>query len=197
MRRVALFLLLLVAAAGCTSRDRAAAQRPQADRHPGFLRRLAMGLPLEGRRSEHAAPHRARRARRKPHSELSSEDVSESLHDRHGSLSRPPRHRRELDLRCGDRPHVHERQASKEVRDPMWWGGEPIWVTVERCGAARPRRCSGLAPKRRSAGCCRTTGRRTTTNYPGAGARRSGPAVARPAGGRASDVHRPLLLGRR
>ena len=22
----------------------------------------------------------------------------------------------------------------KEVRDPMWWGGEPIWVTVERAG---------------------------------------------------------------
>jgi predicted AlkP superfamily pyrophosphatase or phosphodiesterase len=24
----------------------------------------------------------------------------------------------------------------EEVRDPMWWGGEPIWVTVERAGQA-------------------------------------------------------------
>lgn len=25
---------------------------------------------------------------------------------------------------------------SKEVQDPMWWGGEPIWVTVQRAGQA-------------------------------------------------------------
>lgn len=24
----------------------------------------------------------------------------------------------------------------EEVRDPMWWGGEPIWVTVQRAGQA-------------------------------------------------------------
>ena len=22
----------------------------------------------------------------------------------------------------------------KEVQDPMWWGGEPIWVTIQRAG---------------------------------------------------------------
>jgi predicted AlkP superfamily pyrophosphatase or phosphodiesterase len=27
-----------------------------------------------------------------------------------------------------------ERTAVNEVRDPMWWGGEPIWVTAQRHG---------------------------------------------------------------
>jgi len=26
------------------------------------------------------------------------------------------------------------RMTTREVRDPMWWGGEPIWVTAERQG---------------------------------------------------------------
>jgi predicted AlkP superfamily pyrophosphatase or phosphodiesterase len=26
--------------------------------------------------------------------------------------------------------------SRKEVQDPMWWGGEPIWVTAERAGLA-------------------------------------------------------------
>ena len=26
------------------------------------------------------------------------------------------------------------RMTTREVRDPMWWGGEPIWVTAERRG---------------------------------------------------------------
>jgi predicted AlkP superfamily pyrophosphatase or phosphodiesterase len=25
---------------------------------------------------------------------------------------------------------------TREVQDPMWWGGEPIWVTVQRAGQA-------------------------------------------------------------
>ncbi|OFW38891.1 MAG: hypothetical protein A3F70_01925 [Acidobacteria bacterium RIFCSPLOWO2_12_FULL_67_14] len=26
------------------------------------------------------------------------------------------------------------RTSTRELRDPMWWGGEPIWVTVQRAG---------------------------------------------------------------
>ena len=196
MRRVALFLLLLVAAAGCTSRDRAAG----GDLEPTVILVSFDGwrwdYHVEGRRSEPAAPHRARRARRKPDSELSSEDISESLHDRHRPLSRPPRHRRQLDLRCGDRPHVHERQGRGSPRSDVV-GRRADLGDRRASGAARPRRCSGLAPKRRSAACCRTTGRRTTRATRRPTRVDQVLAVARPAGGRASDVHRALLLRRR
>ena len=31
---------------------------------------------------------------------------------------------------------VFETSSVREVRDPMWWGGEPIWVTAARAGQA-------------------------------------------------------------
>lgn len=36
-----------------------------------------------------------------------------------------------LDAKTGRTFAMSKRE---EVRDPMWWGGEPIWVTVERAG---------------------------------------------------------------
>ena len=135
-------------------------------------------------------PHGARRARREPDPELSHEDVSEPLHDRDRPLSRSSRHRRQQHQRRGYRPDASRCRRRDEVRDPMWWGGEPIWVTARARGAASGVRCSGLdrgAHRRRAA---RATGSRTT-RATAANARVDQSArLARPAGRR----ERPTFL---
>jgi hypothetical protein len=134
--------------------------RSAADRHPGVVRRFPLGLSVEGADAESASADRARRSGAKPDSELSVEDIPEPLLDRDGLY---PGHHGIVANNIFDPPTGRTFATAKreEVRDPMWWGGTPIWTLVERAAGSR-RRCSGRAPRRRTPALCLRTGSRLT-----------------------------------
>ncbi len=133
MRRVALFLLLLVAAAGCTSRDRAAASD---------LKPTVILVSFDGWRwdyhSKAAAPNVQRLIARGVHAESLIPSFPPKTFPNHYTIVTglyPGHHgivaNSIFDPATG---RTFTTDNVEEVRDPMWWGGEPIWVTVERAG---------------------------------------------------------------
>jgi predicted AlkP superfamily pyrophosphatase or phosphodiesterase len=133
MRRVALFLLLLVAAAGCTSRDRTAGSD---------LKPTVILVSFDGWRwdyqSKAAAPNMQRLIARGVHAESLIPSFPPKTFPNHYTIVTglyPGHHgivaNSIFDAATG---RTFTTDNVKEVRDPMWWGGEPIWVTVERAG---------------------------------------------------------------
>ncbi len=84
----------------------------------------------------------------------------------------------------------------KEVQDPMWWGGEPIWVTLQRAGqVAAPLFWPGSeAPIHGATGAVLGAVRRAG---PAEHQSRSRASLARPSRGRAAHVPDALLQRRR
>jgi predicted AlkP superfamily pyrophosphatase or phosphodiesterase len=133
MRRVALLLLLLAAAAGCTSRDRTAG---------GDLKPTIILISFDGWRwdyqSKAAAPNMQRLIARGVHAESLIPSFPPKTFPNHYTIVTglyPGHHgivaNAIFDPATG---RTFTTNNVKEVRDPMWWGGEPIWVTVERAG---------------------------------------------------------------
>jgi predicted AlkP superfamily pyrophosphatase or phosphodiesterase len=133
MRRVALVLLLLAAAAGCTSPDRAAS---------GDLEPTVILISFDGWRWDYHTRAAAANLRRL---------IARGVHAQRLIPSFPPKtFPNHYTIVTGLYPGHHGIVANaifdsatgrsfannkvEEVRDPMWWGGEPIWVTVERAG---------------------------------------------------------------
>ena len=133
MRRVALFLLLLVAAAGCTSRDRAAGSD---------LKPTVILVSFDGWRwdyqSKAAAPNMQRLIARGVHAESLIPSFPPKTFPNHYTIVTGlyPGHHGIVANSIFDAPtgRTFTTDNVKEVRDPMWWGGEPIWATVERAG---------------------------------------------------------------
>jgi len=133
MRRVALFLLLLVAAAGCTSRDRTAGS----DFKPTVILVSFDGWRWDYQ-SKAAVPNMQRLIARGVHAESLIPSFPPKTFPNHYSIVTglyPGHHgivaNSIFDAETG---RTFTTDNVKEVRDPMWWGGEPIWVTVERAG---------------------------------------------------------------
>lgn len=133
MRRVVLFLLLHLAAAGCTSRDRAAAN----DLEPTVVLVSFDGWRWDYQ-SKAAAPNLQRLIARGVHAEGLIPSFPPKTFPNHYTIVTglyPGHHgivaNSIFDAATG---RTFTTDNVKEVRDPMWWGGEPIWVTVERAG---------------------------------------------------------------
>ena len=133
MRRVALVLLLLVAAAGCTSPDRVAG---------GDLEPTLILVSFDGWRWDYhataAAPNLQRLIARGVHAESLIPGFPPKTFPNHYTIVTglyPGHHgivaNSIFDAATG---RLFTNDKPDEVRDPMWWGGEPIWVTVERAG---------------------------------------------------------------
>ena len=135
MRRVALALLLLVAAAGCTPRDRAAG---------GELQPTVILISFDGWRwdyhSRAATPNLQRLVARGVRAESLIPSFPPKTFPNHYTIVTGlyPGHHGIVANAIYDSATGRSFANNKveEVRDPMWWGGEPIWVTAERAGQA-------------------------------------------------------------
>jgi predicted AlkP superfamily pyrophosphatase or phosphodiesterase len=133
MRRVALFLLLLVAAAGCTSRDSAAGR----DFKPTVIL-----VSFDGWRWDYhtraAAPNLQRLMARGVRAESLIPSFPPKTFPNHYTIvtGRYPGHHGIVANSIFDAAtgRMFTNDNVTEVRDPMWWGGEPIWVTAEKAG---------------------------------------------------------------
>jgi predicted AlkP superfamily pyrophosphatase or phosphodiesterase len=125
--------MLLAAAAGCTSQDRAAG---------GDLKPTVILISFDGWRwdyhSRAAAPNLQRLIARGVHAEGLIPSFPPKTFPNHYTIVTglyPGRHgivaNSIFDAATG---RSFTNDTVEEVRDPMWWGGEPIWVTVERSG---------------------------------------------------------------
>ncbi len=132
MRRVAL-VLLLVFAAGCTTRDGVAG---------GELTPTLILITFDGWRWDYhtraAAPNLQRLIARGVHAESLIPSFPPKTFPNHYTIVTglyPGHHgivaNSIYDAASG---RTFTNDNVKEVRDPMWWGGEPIWVTAERSG---------------------------------------------------------------
>lgn len=133
MRRVPLVLLLVVAAAGCTFQARAS--------HDG-LKPTVIVLSFDGWRwdyySRAATPNLQRLIVRGVRAESLIPVFPPKTFPNHYTIVTglyPGHHgiiaNSMLDAASG---RTFATDKVDEVRDPMWWGGEPIWVTAERAG---------------------------------------------------------------
>ena len=120
-----------VAALACTGPPAAI---PPADHHPGFDRRLPLGLSRPRHDAQPLAPRREGRARPRDDSGVSHQDLSQSL--RPSSPAGIPR-----TTASWETPSPHPTSAPhfsmddrQNVRDGRFWLAEPIWVTAERQG---------------------------------------------------------------
>ena len=181
MRRVALFLLLLVAAAGCTSRDRTA---------DSDLKPTVILVSFDGWRwdyqSKAAAPNMQRLIARGVHAESLIPSFPPKTFPNHYTIVTglyPGHHgivaNSIFDAATG---RTFTTDNVEEVRDPMWWGGEPIWVTVERAGqrSASMFWVGSEAPIRRRAAALLEGVRRRPTRPPNASIRCSSGSTCRP-----------------
>jgi predicted AlkP superfamily pyrophosphatase or phosphodiesterase len=133
MRRVALGILLLVAAAGCTPPDRVAG---------GDVKPTLILVSFDGWRWDYhttaAAPNLQRLIARGVHAESLIPGFPPKTFPSHYSIVTGlyPGHHGIVANSIVDAPtgRVFTNDKAEEVRDPMWWGGEPIWVTAERSG---------------------------------------------------------------
>ena len=133
MRRVALVLLLLAAAAGCATLQRA----PSGDLKPTVILISFDGWRWDYR-SRAAAPNLQRLIARGVHAEGLIPSFPPKTFPNHYTIVTglyPGHHgivaNSIFDAATG---RLFTTDTAEEVRDPMWWGGEPIWVTVERAG---------------------------------------------------------------
>jgi len=133
MRRVALVLLLLVAAAGCTPPGRVGG---------GDLKPTLILVSFDGWRWDYhtmaAAPNLQPLIARGVHAESLIPSFPPKTFPNHYTIVTglyPGHHgivaNSIFDAATG---RMFTNDAPEEVRDPMWWGGEPLWVTVERSG---------------------------------------------------------------
>ena len=132
MRRVALVVLLLVAAAGCTSRERAG----------GDLKPTSILISFDGWRWDYqsrvATPNLQRLILNGVHAESLIPVFPPKTFPNHYTIVTGlyPEHHGIVANSILDAATARTFASNKvdEVRDPMWWGGEPIWVTAERAG---------------------------------------------------------------
>jgi predicted AlkP superfamily pyrophosphatase or phosphodiesterase len=135
MRRVALVFLLLAAAAGCApqERDRAAG---------GAFEPTVILISFDGWRwdyhSRAAAPNLQRLIARGVRAESLVPSFPPKTFPNHYTIVTGlyPGHHGIVANAIFDSATGRSFANNKveEVRDPMWWGGEPIWVTAERAG---------------------------------------------------------------
>jgi predicted AlkP superfamily pyrophosphatase or phosphodiesterase len=133
MRRVALVLLLIGAAAGCSSPE-------QAD--GGGLEPTLILVSFDGWRWDYhttaAAPNLQRLIARGVHAESLIPSFPPKTFPSHYTIVTGlyPGHHGIVANSIFDAPtgRTFTNDKPAEVRDPMWWGGEPFWVTVERSG---------------------------------------------------------------
>jgi predicted AlkP superfamily pyrophosphatase or phosphodiesterase len=133
MRRVALILLLLAAAAGCTPRDRAAG---------GELQPTVILISFDGWRWDYQSraevPNLQRLIARGVRAERLIPSFPPKTFPNHYTIVTGlyPGHHGIVANNMFDQAtgRTFTNSTVEEVRDPMWWGGEPIWVTVERAG---------------------------------------------------------------
>jgi predicted AlkP superfamily pyrophosphatase or phosphodiesterase len=137
MCRVALVVLLLVAAAGCASQEQ--------DRTAGgALEPTVILISFDGWRwdyhSRAAAPNLQRLIARGVRAESLIPSFPPKTFPNHYTIVTGlyPGHHGIVANAIFDSATGRSFANNKveEVRDPMWWGGEPIWVTVERAGQA-------------------------------------------------------------
>src|SRR5688572_15557542 len=133
MRRVALLILLLAAVAGCTSRDGAAGSNGK----PAVILVSFDGWRWDYQ-SKAASPNLQRLIARGVHAESLIPSFPPKTFPNHYTIVTglyPGHHgvvaNSIFDATTGRR---FTNDNAEEVRDPMWWGGEPIWVTDERAG---------------------------------------------------------------
>jgi len=131
MRRVALVVLLLFAA-GCTAPD-----QPRGDTPPTLILVSFDGWRWDYGTSE-VAPNLARLMARGVHAEALIPSFPPKTFPNHYTIVTglyPGHHgivaNSIFDAATG---RTFTNDDVKEVRDPMWWGGEPLWVTVEKSG---------------------------------------------------------------
>ena len=133
MRRVALFLLLLVAAAGCAASDSAVGRD---------LKPTVILVSFDGWRwdyqSKAAVPNLQRLIARGVRAERLIPSFPPKTFPNHYTIVTGlyPGHHGVVANNMFDEAtgRTFTNTKIEEVRDPMWWGGEPIWVTVERAG---------------------------------------------------------------
>jgi predicted AlkP superfamily pyrophosphatase or phosphodiesterase len=133
MRRVVLVLLLLVAAAGCATPPPAPG---------GELKPTVIVISFDGWRWDYhtraAAPNLQRLIARGVHAQSLIPSFPPKTFPNHYTIVTglyPGRHgivaNAMFDAETG---RTFTNRQVDELRDPMWWGGEPIWVTAERAG---------------------------------------------------------------
>jgi predicted AlkP superfamily pyrophosphatase or phosphodiesterase len=133
MRRVALVVLLLLVASACAGRDAAATSSPKP---------TVILVSFDGWRwdyqSKAAAPNLQRLIARGVHADSLIPSFPPKTFPNHYTIVTglyPGHHgivaNSMFDAATG---RVFATENAAELRDSMWWGGEPIWTTVERAG---------------------------------------------------------------
>jgi predicted AlkP superfamily pyrophosphatase or phosphodiesterase len=133
MRRVALILFLLIGAAGCATRPPAPS---------GELKPTVILISFDGWRWDYHsrlfAPNLQRLITRGVHAENLIPSFPPKTFPNHYTIATGlyPGHHGIVanSIFDEDTGRLFTTDKAEEIRDPMWWGGEPIWVTVERAG---------------------------------------------------------------
>jgi predicted AlkP superfamily pyrophosphatase or phosphodiesterase len=168
MRRVVLVLLLLVAAAGCATLPPAPPS--------GELKPTVILISFDGWRWDYHSrvftPNLQRLIARGVHAENLIPSFPPKTFPNHYTIATglyPGHHgivaNSIFDAATG---RLFANDKVEEVRDPMWWGGEPIWVTVERSGQ-RSASMFWVGSETRIGGVLPTYWKAYDVNYPAAG----------------------------